>query len=70
MLECKHSYPLKTITLLMECEGRTTITVSRAVKDRFLGFIGAPKKFSSADEALIALLDQYESEDGKEHGSV
>jgi hypothetical protein len=54
----------------MECEGRTTITVSRAVKDRFLGFIGAPKKFSSADEALIALLDQYESEDGKEHGSV
>lgn len=42
---------------------RTTITVSRVIKDRFLGYVGAPKRFSSADEALAALLDLA---DGKE----
>lgn len=38
---------------------QTTITVSRAVKTRFLKFIGIPKKFSNADDALTALLDNY-----------
>lgn len=46
----------------MEGNGRTTITVSRKVKNRFLKFIGAPKRYSSADEALVALLDRF---DGK-----
>ena len=54
----------------MEGSGRTTITVSRETKDRFLEFIGAPKRFPGADEAMRALLDQYKSEDGKEHGAV
>ena len=54
----------------MEGSGRTTITVSRETKDRFLEFIGAPKRFPGADEAMTALLDKFESEDGKEHGAV
>lgn len=41
---------------------RTTITVSRKVKNRFLRFVGAPKKYDSADEALVALMDKW---DGK-----
>lgn len=49
----------------MEGEGRTTITVSRTIKDRFLEFIGAPKKYKSADHALSALLDNYENKDIK-----
>ena len=51
----------------MEGEGRTTITVSRKVKNRFLKFIGAPKKYTSADEALVALLDRF---DGKGEQSI
>jgi hypothetical protein len=49
----------------MEGEGRTTttITVSRAIKDRFLDFVGAPKRFKNADLAMTALLDNYENKD-------
>jgi predicted metal-dependent hydrolase len=47
----------------MEREGRTTITVSRSIKDRFLEFVGAPKRFGNADEALTTLLDSYETKD-------
>jgi hypothetical protein len=45
----------------MEGSERTTITVSRKTKDRFLRFIGAPKRFQGADAAMKALLDRYES---------
>ncbi len=58
----------------MEGEGRTTttITVSSAVKDRFLEFVGAPKRFKNADLAMIALLDNYEAKDarGKQEETV
>jgi len=54
----------------MEGSGRTTITVSKETKDRFLKFVGAPKRFPGADEAMQALLDRNKSEDGKEHGTV
>ena len=49
----------------MEGEGRTltTITVSRAIKDRFLDFVGAPKRFRNADQAMTALLDNFENKD-------
>ena len=49
----------------MEGEGQrlTTITVSRAIKARFLEFIGAPKKFKNADQAMTALLDNFENKD-------
>jgi len=47
----------------MEREARTTITVSRSIKDRFLEFVGAPKRFENADEALTALLDNYDGKD-------
>ncbi len=51
----------------MEGEGRTTttITVSSAVKDRFLEFVGAPKRFKNADLAMTALLDNYENKDSR-----
>jgi hypothetical protein len=46
-----------------EREERTTITVSRSIKDRFLEFVGAPKRYDNADEALTTLLDNFESKD-------
>ena len=54
-----------------EEEGQTTITVSRATKDRFLARIGAPKRFKNQDQLLVAMMDCFDKmEDGKEHGSV
>ena len=44
---------------------KTTITVSRVVKDRFLAFVGAPKRYPSADEALVALLNCFERREKK-----
>jgi len=56
----------------MEQEGeqgeRTTITVSRSVKDRFLEFVGAPKRYVNADEALVALLDSFEGKEKRGRG--
>ena len=52
----------------MEGGKRATIMVSRETKTRFLKFIGIPKRFENADEALRVLLDKSKSEDGKEHG--
>jgi len=49
----------------MEGEGRTTIGVSREVKARFLRFIGLPKRYPSADEALVALLNCFERREKK-----
>ena len=48
-----------------EREEQTTITVSRSIKNRFLEFVGAPKRFDNADEAMTALLDSYETKDKK-----
>ena len=54
-----------------EEDGQTTITVSKKIKNRFLEeVIGAPKRFSNADEAMKALMDRYQSTGGKEHGTV
>jgi hypothetical protein len=52
----------------MEREERTTITVSRSIKDRFLEFVGAPKRFGNADEALTTLLDNFEANDKRAKG--
>lgn len=62
------SYPLLLFMEDLENGGkRTTITVARSVKNRFLRkIIGAPKKFKSADEAMTALMDKYE-EKGLDH---
>jgi len=69
MCECKHSLVRIAISRSMEREGereeRTTITVSRSIKDRFLEFVGAPKRFENADVALTTLLDNFESKDKK-----
>lgn len=42
---------------------RTTISVSQATKDRFLEFIGAPKRYESADKALSVLLDAFKAKE-------
>jgi hypothetical protein len=52
----------------MEREERTTITVSRSIKDRFLEFVGAPKRFENADEALTTLLDNFDANDKRAKG--
>ena len=48
-----------------KAEKRTTITMTQATKDRFLEFVGAPKKYESADKALSVLLDAFEARDKK-----
>jgi len=52
----------------MEREERTTITVSRSIRDRFLEFVGAPKRFENADEALTTLLDNFDANDKRAKG--
>jgi len=52
----------------MEREERTTITVSRSIKDRFLEFVGAPKRFENAGEALTTLLDNFDANDKRAKG--
>lgn len=55
----------------MECDGWTTIGVRSSTKEQFLEeIIGKPKRFASADDAILALIAKWKESGGDGRSGV